>query len=63
MRLICSIFFYFSGYWVVADEPLPRINNLYIYGTLEFEYGTKDNSHKYHDFDLHVDYIIVKGGR
>ncbi|XP_071944841.1 fibrocystin-L-like [Antedon mediterranea] len=42
-----------SGKWVVADVALPRMNRLYIYGTLEIE-DTRDNY-------INATYIVIYG--
>ncbi|CAH1788932.1 unnamed protein product [Owenia fusiformis] len=39
--------------WLVADVPLPKINKLYIYGTLELDPSL--------DFDIHADLIFITG--
>ena len=53
------------GLWIVADlENLPTLNNLYIYGTLEFEFALKPGTEEYYNFVLSATNIFIgKTGR
>ena len=47
---------------MVIRGPVPNLNKLYIYGTVEFEYQADENG-DYYDLTLNCNYIIISGGR
>ena len=50
-----------SDVWMVADSTLPKINKLYIEGTLEFEHNQVEG--EYLDLTLSATHILISGGR